>query len=139
MPMPRSKKYQESVSMYQRGMSIQELAEFYGITRQATWKILKRRGCKFRDNKRFKSENHFYRGTTASDKSQNMLEYAIRKGIVSRKEYCERCGFGGSMKDGRTAIQAHHKDYNKPLEAEWLCQKCHHKWHKKNKSIPLEG
>lgn len=39
---------------------------------------------------------------------------------------CERCGaedlFGA---DGRTLIQAHHPNYENPLEVRWLCTTCH--------------
>jgi hypothetical protein len=57
------------------------------------------------------------------------------KGIVERKTYCEQCGNRGRFKDGRNAIQAHHPDYNDPLRVMWLCQKCHHEWHKNFKAI----
>lgn len=129
------KDYDEAVGMYERGLSIQSLADFYQITRQAMWMILKRRGCTFRDNKRYGEDNHFYRGTTADDRAQNILENAIKNGIIERKVMCEKCGNVGTFKDGRTAIQAHHPDYNKPLDVMWFCQKCHHEWHKNNKSI----
>lgn len=135
MAMPRSQKYENSVEMYLKGMSISEIADFYSITRQATWKILQRRGCHFRDKLHFKENNHFYRGTTANDHAQNIMEKAIKRGIITRKTHCETCGFNGFMKDGRTAIQAHHPDYNRPLDVMWLCQNCHHKWHKENNAI----
>lgn len=132
----KQKNYQEAVSLYNRGLSIQQVADYYGITRQAMWMVLKRRSVEFRDNKRFGKENHFYRGTKASDRAQNLLEEAIERGIIARKHQCESCGSTGAFKDGRTAIQAHHDDYNKPLDVRWLCQKCHHEWHKTNKPIP---
>lgn len=131
----KRKDYDEAVAMYNKGLSIGNIAEFYGITRQAMHKILIRRGVEFRDNKKYGSENHFYRGTQASDKAQNLLEEAIEKGIVERKTHCEQCQDTGTFKDGRTKIQAHHSDYNKPLDVKWLCQKCHHDWHKNNKPI----
>jgi uncharacterized protein with PIN domain len=132
----RMKKYDEAVNMYNAGLSIQDVADFYGITRQAMWMVLKRRGCSFRGNKKYGEENHFHRGTQASDTAQNVLEKAVLKGVVQRKGVCEKCGDAGEFKDGRTAIQAHHPDYNKPLDVMWLCQKCHHDWHKHNKAIP---
>jgi len=132
----KKKDYDEAVILYNKGLSIQEVANFYKITRQGMWDILKRRGCVFRPQKKHGEENHFYRGgETADDHAQNCLEYAIRKGIVEKKTHCEICNDTGTFKDGRSKIQAHHSDYNKPLDVEWLCQNCHHKWHKENKPI----
>lgn len=132
----KRKEYDESVLLYEKGMSIQDIADFYGITRQAMWMILKRRGCEFRDQKKYAEDNNFYRGgSIASDRAQNALEKAIEKGIIVRKACCESCGSTETFKDGRTAIQAHHADYNKPLDVTWLCQKCHHEWHKNNRAI----
>jgi len=125
-------KYHKVVKAYEMGLSIQNLAEHYQISRQAMWKILMRRGCQFRSNLRYGEENHFHRGTEASDKAQNLLEQAIEDGKVVRQTVCEACGTTGIFKDGRTAIQAHHPDYDKPLEVMWLCQPCHHEIHRAN-------
>ena len=136
MPAKR-KDYDEAVGLYNTGLSVGEVAAFYGVSRQSMYKVLKRRGVEFRPQLKFGKDNHFYRGgVSASDRAQNILEQAIIKGIVERKTHCEKCGHTGQMKDGRTAIQAHHSDYNKPLEADWLCQKCHHEWHATHKAIP---
>jgi len=126
--------------MYHAGLSIGDIATFYGMTRQAMWKILQRRKVLFRPQLRQGMDNHFFRGTRASDRAQNILELAIEKGIVERKVVCETCGIvNPRLKDGRTAVQSHHLDYNKPLDVMWLCQKCHHEWHKVNKAIPIES
>jgi len=130
------KNYDEAVNMYDKGLSIQDVANYYGITRQAMHKILSRRGVLFRNNLKHGKENHFFRGgVTVDNRTQDVLEQAVIKGIVTRKTHCEKCNDTGTFKDGRTKIQAHHSDYNKPLEVEWLCQKCHHEWHKYNKAI----
>lgn len=44
---------------------------------------------------------------------------AVRDGRLKKPEYCARCGGGGRV------IHAHHHDYSKPLEVEWLCVVCH--------------
>ena len=126
------KDYDEAVKMYESGMSVEEIADYYGVTRQSMWKCLQRRGVTFRDNKRYGTENHFYRGTKADDHAQNVLEKAILYGKVKRVTVCEKCGTSGTFADGRNMVQAHHCDYNKPLDVMWLCQKCHHEWHKTN-------
>ena len=133
-------KYSDVVEKYENGQSIQQIADEYNVTRQAMWDILKRRGCSFRSNLRYGEENHFYRGgERASDYAQNLLEQAIEDGKIERKHVCEVCGNTERFADGRTGVQAHHYDYNKPLEVMWLCQKCHHEWHKNNQAIAIEG
>jgi hypothetical protein len=51
------------------------------------------------------------------------VSYAVEKGRMVRPEICSRCGAGGK-------IQGHHRDYDKPLEVEWLCIGCHGEVHR---------
>lgn len=132
------KDYDQAVKMYEQGLSIGDVAAFYQVSRQAMWAILKRRGCVFRSHLRYGEDNHFYRGTQANDRAQNICENAIKKGILIRPSLCETCGEPSQQKNGRSGIQAHHCDYNKPLEVMWLCQKCHHQWHQENQAIPFQ-
>lgn len=137
MSRKRNPKYDEAAKMYDAGMSIRDVASYYGITHQAMWKILKRRTA-LRPQLRYKEDNHFYRGgATAEDRAHNLTEQAIVKGVL-KVQPCEVCGKLPMFRDGRVGVQAHHDDYNKPLEVRWLCQPHHHEWHKFNKAIPLE-
>jgi hypothetical protein len=52
----------------------------------------------------------------------NVVEAAIHAGTLTPKP-CERCGFA-------LGVQAHHEDYSKPLDVNWLCTKCHGERHR---------
>lgn len=124
---------EECVRLYVAGLSCGPIATYFGVSRQAMWDLLRRRTT-MRPQLRRGEENHFYRGgDAADDAAQNLLETALKQGVVKRRETCEDCGSSGRMKDGRSSIQAHHDDYNKPLTVRWLCQPCHHAWHKHNR------
>lgn len=49
--------------------------------------------------------------------ARNAVSNALRDGRLTRKP-CANCG-------ATKPIQAHHHDYTKPLEVEWLCRPCH--------------
>jgi hypothetical protein len=56
------------------------------------------------------------------------VQRAIQKGILERRAACENCGAADN-------IQAHHENYDKPLEVEWLCVPCHKKRHAGGNSL----
>ncbi len=130
-----AEKVTECVALYRSGMSTGAIAKMFGVSRQSMWDVLRWR-LELRPQLRYGDQNHFYRGgPTADDVAQNLLEKAIERGEVERKTQCEVCGDSGTMSDGRSKIHAHHCDYNFPLDVQWLCQKCHHEWHKHNRAI----
>ena len=61
-------KYAGIVGMYDSGLSIEDIADYYGVTRQSMWKSLMRRGCKFREQLKFVEDNHFHTGQKNVDK-----------------------------------------------------------------------
>jgi len=51
---------------------------------------------------------------------------AIRRDAVERPDSCPLCdATPGRGADGRSLMVAHHEDYSKPLEIEWMCHRCH--------------
>ena len=59
--------------------------------------------------------------TENKTKARRILNHAIRDGKVI-KENCKKCG---------SPAEAHHPDYNKPLEVDWYCKKHHTEAHTK--------
>lgn len=49
------------------------------------------------------------------------LYYAVRTGKITRPNVCEAAGCNRTG----TRLQAHHDDYDKPLEVRWYCGSCH--------------
>lgn len=127
----------EAVRLYGSGLSLGDLGDYYGVSRQSMWDLLRRR-TELRPRERSGADNHFFRGGSRDDdRAQNLLETALERGIVEPRTTCEACGATPEpMSDGRRAIQAHHDDYNKPLEVRWLCQPCHHAWHQTHRAVP---
>lgn len=55
---------------------------------------------------------------------------AVRSGRLHRPVDCSRCG-----DIPRRPVHGHHPDYSKPLQVEWLCQRCHADEHVKLNQI----
>lgn len=56
-------------------------------------------------------------------RARNKVAYEVSKGNLTSKP-CEECG------DAPT--HAHHPDYSRPLDIQWLCPACHKAWHQKH-------
>jgi hypothetical protein len=53
-------------------------------------------------------------------RNANLLVHrAIEKGLLIKGTKCQRCGMDNCV------ICAHHQDYSKPLDVDWVCHKCH--------------
>lgn len=57
--------------------------------------------------------------TREKQNAHNAVYRAIKKGRMSRPSDCPECG--GS----EFPIHAHHADYSKPLDVQWVCAPCH--------------
>lgn len=100
-------------------------------------KILKNQRAYYQRNKerilekmRESRKKNGYRNTKAYRKKNrlktdchNFVALAVKLGHIKKPNYCERC------KDN-CIPHAHHHDYSKPLDIEWLCRKCHGEEHR---------
>ena len=55
-------------------------------------------------------------------RAQWAVYYALKKGELVRPDACPQC-------KRHVRVDAHHVDYSKPLEVEWLCRRCHMRRH----------
>ena len=85
----------------------------YERERQRT---LKRRAAKTEYQRRARLR------TPEKSRARKALQRAVRTGKVARPAQCPRCG-------GDDRIEAHHTDYSKPLDVQWLCFACHRRDH----------
>lgn len=51
-------------------------------------------------------------------RARRMTTAALKSGTLVRAKKCASCG-------QRRRTQAHHADYTKPLDVQWLCSRCH--------------
>jgi hypothetical protein len=91
-------------------ISQSELARELGVSRQ-------------RVNQVMRKEAHLARNAVAS---------ALRRGKITVPDRCERCKLEKSL-------QAHHPDYSKPLDVQWLCVPCHNLVHPHHNNIHGNG
>lgn len=54
----------------------------------------------------------------AKNRTRGITQNAIRSGKLVKPDNCEHCGES-------VRLYAHHHDYTKPLEVEFLCSRCH--------------
>lgn len=81
-------------------------------------------------NKRYR-ERHPQMGKTHRDlyeqryperiRANRLLKKAVARGQLAKPKHCERCGKACEPLE----LDGHHRDYDKPLVADWLCRQCH--------------
>lgn len=82
---------------------------------------------------RFSSVEWYHLIDTTRERARLAVIIAVRMGLLE-KHHCEQC----EIRAGRPPkVQAHHDDYNRPLDVRWLCQKHHRGWHASNQAVDM--
>lgn len=117
-----------ALEQIKQGMSINAVAEYYGVSRQYLNAYCIREQGKTVEDRTEEVKTH--------SRIQAFVKRAVCLGVLI-PEPCEVCGIFGKTDKGRRAVSAHHDDYNYPLKVRWLCHKHHMEWHTKNNAIEL--
>lgn len=67
-------------------------------------------------------------------RARKLVHRAIERGTMQKPHGCSLCG----KEPPERLLQAHHPDYSKPLDVEWLCPRCHGLVHRKELDDPRE-
>lgn len=67
----------------------------------------------------------WYRRNKEKKRANTIVARAIAAGKLIRPDHCTGCGFPSDK------VEAHHADYSRPLDVEWLCPGCHGKTRRK--------
>lgn len=104
----------------ERGREIKrELTREYEARNRDT---LRERGrAKYREKKDEYYRRTYAANTTAKGKARKSVHNAVRAGRMVKPDHCQRCG----AHEPPHRIHAHHHDYTKPRDVEWICSVCH--------------
>lgn len=67
-------------------------------------------------------EARWYQENKEKRRAHKAVHRAVCSGLLIRPDVCSRCG-------NEAPVHAHHDDYSKPLEVEWICVPCHGRLH----------
>jgi len=116
-------------------------SEFYRHSRMADGHLGKCKACTKLDVRRHYRETlparKAYERKRTQQKARRAMQrrYSVERRQRDPKKYAARSAVSNALRDGRltkqpckcgeTKVQAHHHDYSKPLDVEWLCFRCH--------------
>lgn len=102
----------------------QYLREYYEDNKEALRE--KARNYQKDNREAFNKRHRKYRKENPSkSKARSIVGKAIRSGKLIRPRFCSSCG-------NDIFLEAHHPNYDNPLDVIWLCKDCHWKEHSKH-------
>ena len=65
-----------------------------------------------------KASRTYAKNNPEKKKAHQLLNDAVRAGKIIKPEHCSEC-------KKKRKVEAHHEDYDKPYDVDWLCRECH--------------
>lgn len=78
-----------------------------------------------KDGRAAKAVKHYRQKYPEKYKAHNLVNNALRNKKLTKPKKCSRCGKHTDL------LHAHHTEYSKPLDVQWLCSTCHGEEHSK--------
>ena len=78
------------------------------------------------DRARYRAGKVPPKGPPEKERARILLRNAVARRKIEKPTSCEGCGQHFEPR----RIQAHHRDYSRPLDVMWLCSVCHGKEHR---------
>ena len=141
----KRKKYNHTYYMKNREREIERAKQYIKEHQEITTernKNRRRSNIEEQEKNRVRARNYYHNNKEKFDKyKKKYIENNYDKIVAFRKfnneiaqgrikrQSCEVCG--------KENADAHHDDYNKPLEVRWLCRTHHKEWHLHN--MPKRG
>lgn len=113
--MPHCKECHRAGVTRRRWRTIERLEESRKKMREYNHTSAAHKSCRKADAKRHQTEKYKLQKRTAYAVSK-----AIKEGVLIKPSTCSNLDC-----DSDRFIEAHHEDYTKPLEVDWLCSVCH--------------
>ena len=121
--------YELVACFYAEGeLSVREIGRLFGLDHHTILEAMRRRGIQSGGKK------YADRRVGTKDLVEQSRVLCSVRGYRKRHpdlvpEYCEIC-----LKDG--PVEAHHEDYSKRFDVEWICSDCHYKLHRLLRRYP---
>ena len=106
------------------------LSEFYKHPQMSDGHLNKCKECTKADTRKHEQEKpesvlhsrlSAYSKKPTRTNAYRVVEAALRAGVIEKPHSCSIC----NCPDTEKRIEAHHYDYERPLEVTWLCPDCH--------------
>ena len=98
-------------------------AEYYKNNRE---KLIKKTAEWVKNNPERDKENrkNYFDNNRQKIYARGEVAYRLRLGEIVKPKNCENCEI-------EKKLSAHHTDYSKPLDIQWLCKECHLEKHRR--------